>query len=622
MSLLKHFLAAKGIVKEDDQHIAATPQNAASNQFSLLKNIHGSELTTGDVTNHLQAVDAADDAVDTVAFGLETTDGEIVKVYVNAEEAEAFEQKMSQLLGKVDDIDQALEELSDEFDIVHVVKPGEEDAQEIGSIPGEEDSTEAGIENQLDEPLTDDDIVQDMDDEDLIADEDGKKKDDKKDKKDDESEDDTEETDGEDKPEDGEDTADGLSFDDEADSEGEDKPEDGEDEADTEDKSEDDVEEDPEDDETDPDKKDKKKDKKKPKKEDDKMKQEGKSLLQQLVSLNEAKQHKAQAVKKEPKKEVKKEEPKEDDVKTDDVFHVALSGEEAELSKIFSTPVQQLIFRTVLLLGVSADQIGIRKFKVRKSVKDIATMIQNHPQIKNILNKLGKELAAKKGQIHKIAEAKEEDDKDGKDEKVVGAIKDQLSTEISKKIYDLIIALGVPEFLLTYKKTDFRNRIKNLSKIAIKQTRIKTYIYMLNDLLKAERKGSLKEGYEQVVAKEAEVAKVEEFKSTGLLEDFSKTDKFADLGTFSVVSMGEVGGTTIKVKDFSLEFSDADFTKFSTLLSKGKSGVVKSENKGKINLVSLASGKEFVVKYVKPSANDKYPFGVLISAKSVKKILG
>lgn len=642
MSLLKQILNTKLSEDESTPLIAATPQNKASTSFSLLQNIHGSELTAGDVTNHLHAVDDADEHVDTVAFGLETTDGEIVKVYVNAEEAEAFEQRMSQLLGKIDDIDQAIEELSNEFDIVSVVKPGEMDAQEVGlngENPEGEESPEVGIENRLDEPLTDDDIVQDMDGEDLIDDEsEKKKKDDKKDddKKDDEPEDDSEAED--DKGAEGED--DGLNFGDETegedkpeDEEGEDKPEDeseseddsdteGDDDSNTEEDSEDkDTEEDdPEDDPENKDK-DKKKDKKKSKDKEDKMKQESKSLLQQLVSLNEAKaEHKKPVAK---KVEVKHEEPKKTDVQPDDsadVFHIALSKDEEELSKIFATPVQQLIYRTILLLGVNADQINIRKFKVRRGVKDVATMIQHHPQIKNILTKLGKDLASKKSEIHKITEAEE------KEEKVQGTIKDQLSTEISKKIYGLILALGVPEFLLTYKKTAFRNRIKNLAKIAVKHSRIKTYIYMLSDLLKAEHKSALKEGYEaakvEIEAKaESEIVEVE-YKSSGLLEDFSKTDNAADLGTFTVVSMGSVGGTTIKVKDFSVEFDEEQFEKFVKLLGDGKSGVIKSENLGKVNVISLARGKEYVIKSVKPGHNDKYPFGVVLSAKSIDKILG
>ena len=595
MALLKQILETYlSTVKEAniegaESLIAATPNNQHKNAFSLIQNIHGGDLTTTDVTNHLKNVDDAEEEVDTVAFGLETTDGKIVKVYVNAEEAEAFEDKMSQLLGKIDDIDQAIEELSDEFDVVRVVKP-----DDLESEGGEEQETDpsVGIENALDEPLGDDDVVADMDDEDLIADPEAE------DKKDDKEGDDKE-----DKKDDKEAPADGLDFGvDPAPEDEEDKPED-----------EDDPKDDP--------KKDKKKKEKKPSKDDkdSKMKQEGtNSILKQLLALNEAKHVKVVHAK--PKKEEPK--PTKIDVESDtsaDIFHLSLTKDEAELEQIFANPIQQLIYRTVLLLGVNAEQINIRKFKVRKSVKEVSVVIQHHPQIKNILSKLGRDLASKKSEIHAITEAEE---KGGAP--LTGTIKDQLSTEISKKIYDLILALGIPEFLLTYKKTAFRARIKNLAKIAVKHSRIKNYIYTLCDLLKAP-KSSVREGFEQALeAQVIEAAKKEEpkFVSKGLLEDFSSTNNVADLGTFSITSMGKVGGTTLKVKDFSIELDDEQFEKFVGLLGDGKSGVVKSENLGKINLIALAHGKEYVVKKIKPSENDKYAFGVLMSKKSIDKILG
>jgi hypothetical protein len=66
------------------------------------------------------------DEVDTVTFGLETDDGKIVKVYVNAEQAETFEKALAVKLGEVDDIEEVLNELSKEFEIVDVEWPDEE----------------------------------------------------------------------------------------------------------------------------------------------------------------------------------------------------------------------------------------------------------------------------------------------------------------------------------------------------------------------------------------------------------------------------------------------------------------------------------------------------------------
>jgi len=80
------------------------------------------------------------DEVDTVTFGLETDDGKIVKVYVNAEQAEAFEKALATKLGEIDDIEEVLNELSKEYEIVDVEWPEEggdeknpEDEQDDGS---------------------------------------------------------------------------------------------------------------------------------------------------------------------------------------------------------------------------------------------------------------------------------------------------------------------------------------------------------------------------------------------------------------------------------------------------------------------------------------------------------
>ena len=607
----------------------ANPYNQRAEKFSLLRDIHGAEISTGDVVDHLQKVDAEEEAVDTVAFGLETTNGQIVKVYVNAEQAEEFEQKMSQMLGKVDDIDEAIDTLADEFDIVSVVKPGEDDVEDVDANPA--DDEEKGLENQLDEPLSDEDLAGDLGDQDLVGDEDGKEKT----EKDKEGEEDSEDADGKDDEEADEkdaedDSAKGAEGDiDELDfGDGELKPEDdkeSEDEESEEDQPEGEESEDKdadseaEDEESEEDSEEDKdedgKDKKKPKKDkkDKDMKQESQSLLKQLLSLNEAKEHHA----KKPQAH-KKEEPQHThlpaaDTTNADIFHMGLTKEESELEKIFTTPTQQLIYRIALSLGVSAESIAVRKFKVRKRVKDVALDVTHQPQVRNILNRLGKELASRRGEIAAVNEAEE-------DEAVHGTIKDQLSNEVTKKIYALILALGIPEFLLTYKKTGLKNRIRNLAKIAVKHARIRSYIYQLVDLLKANAKGDkmVKESHLSVELPPAPVVKV---KTPSLMEDFAKSDNYADLGAFNVVDMGSVGGVELKVKDFTVELSEEGFEKVVKILGDGKAGVVKTENLGKVSLIPVDHGKEYVIKKVNANSSDKYPFGVLISKKSIDRIL-
>jgi len=74
-----------------------------------------------------KAKEEAEEEVETVTFGLETDDDEIVKVYVNAKDADGFEEAMSKLLGSEDSIEAALEKLSIDFDIVAVDWPDEEE---------------------------------------------------------------------------------------------------------------------------------------------------------------------------------------------------------------------------------------------------------------------------------------------------------------------------------------------------------------------------------------------------------------------------------------------------------------------------------------------------------------
>ena len=80
-----------------------------------------------DVTNRLNRA-ASLDEVDTVSFGLETDDGKIVKVYVAEKDADKFEEIMAQALGKVDDIEEAINLASKDVEIIDVEWPSEDDA--------------------------------------------------------------------------------------------------------------------------------------------------------------------------------------------------------------------------------------------------------------------------------------------------------------------------------------------------------------------------------------------------------------------------------------------------------------------------------------------------------------
>lgn len=77
---------------------------------------------------------ATKDEIDTIAFGLETDDGKIVKVYVNAEHAEKFEQEMAEMLGEVDDIEEALNQISKDIEVIDVEWPEEEEGDDAEDV--------------------------------------------------------------------------------------------------------------------------------------------------------------------------------------------------------------------------------------------------------------------------------------------------------------------------------------------------------------------------------------------------------------------------------------------------------------------------------------------------------
>jgi uncharacterized protein YjaG (DUF416 family) len=95
-------------------------------EFKQLRNnvaIGGDNVTQMDVSNYLNKAHEINDYVDTVTFGMETDEGDIIKVYINAQQADNFEAALAQLLGKQDDVEAVINVLADKFDIVDVEWP-------------------------------------------------------------------------------------------------------------------------------------------------------------------------------------------------------------------------------------------------------------------------------------------------------------------------------------------------------------------------------------------------------------------------------------------------------------------------------------------------------------------
>lgn len=102
-------------------------------KFSLMRNTinaKNNDINGSDVADYLERAAELNDEIDTVAFGLETSDNEIVKVYVNAQQADDFEIEMQNLLGVEDDIENAINSLAQKFDIVDVVWPEAKEVQD------------------------------------------------------------------------------------------------------------------------------------------------------------------------------------------------------------------------------------------------------------------------------------------------------------------------------------------------------------------------------------------------------------------------------------------------------------------------------------------------------------
>lgn len=111
--------------------------------FSRLK--EAMDYSPEDVVSKLKAAEKKSDLTkDTIVFGLEDDDGKTVKVYVQNDQAEDFENALSDALDNADDkaeIAELLFDLKDKFDILDVIWPeipeDEEAEGEMGDIEAE-----------------------------------------------------------------------------------------------------------------------------------------------------------------------------------------------------------------------------------------------------------------------------------------------------------------------------------------------------------------------------------------------------------------------------------------------------------------------------------------------------
>lgn len=112
----------------------------------------GADVTASDVDQYLDKAHELNDEVDTVTFGMEMDDGQVVKVYVAATDADGFEKALSELLGSEDDVEKVVNNLADEYDIVDVEWPEGYKVDTVGndSVQPVGDDTEAGEAGDID----------------------------------------------------------------------------------------------------------------------------------------------------------------------------------------------------------------------------------------------------------------------------------------------------------------------------------------------------------------------------------------------------------------------------------------------------------------------------------------
>lgn len=131
-SLLKEF-ANRGDTQQDlktsdgsDAGNTDTAKNVDV-RFNMMRNIINTQggVSGSDVNDYLERAHELNDEVDTVGFAIETDDGDYIKVYVNAQQADEFEQELSKMLGLDDDSESAINTLAQKFDIVDVVWPND-----------------------------------------------------------------------------------------------------------------------------------------------------------------------------------------------------------------------------------------------------------------------------------------------------------------------------------------------------------------------------------------------------------------------------------------------------------------------------------------------------------------
>lgn len=469
-------------VIENAEFATDVDDSASSRKDVDFKNLRNNVMSTDnvsptDVSKYLDKAHELNDEVDSVTFGLEMDNGDIVKIHVNAEQADTLEQALAELLGQEDDIEEVIDQLAQTFDIVDVEWPAgseqaeaEANAETDNAVNPDEDDllndlSDDGTVIDLDDPIRNDgspeepetdsdmDVLHDLEDpENDGVDSENPDAEDDSDMPDDEANPEDEITDdspeGEDEP----------PVEDEMNPEGEEDPLEGEDEPPVEDEMDPEGEEDPlegEDDEPNPedplDPKPKKKRKPK-KKEESAMPTLGQKFKERL--LTEKKKNKKDDADKEKEKE-----------------EAALPEVPPKLQKLMDTFPQRGERAMIVLmyaLGAPIDALYLKRTDLRKS--DMLTAAgkkyMTDSQFRVWVTRLMEEI--KKADSAGMKEA---------------GLQDELTNILQKVIFEMLLRIGMPDTIERIARNALRVSVRNKARQAQGNSQLRTFLRLVGENL-------------------------------------------------------------------------------------------------------------------------------------------
>lgn len=449
-------------------------------EFKQLRNTMNStdNLTDADVTNYLDKAHELNDEVDTIAFGMELDDGSIVKVYVNATQAEGFEQALAQMLGEYDDIEEVIDTLANTYDIVDVEWPQDmQPTTQVGVDPSTDPnaSNAAVIDSNLDQapdvnPVIDLGDTEDFDDDAQTVSTDGDEQDgegltidttffdndsndiDMGSPIDDEMEDDATASGGEDDVDMSSDDEPAVDLGDEEspDAAGDDELEvvGGEvasDEEETPDETGD--------------------TESKPKSSDDEDEEEseeeaGKSKKKE-ESMTIGQQFKAKLLAEKVSKK-----PKNGEEDTEQKLDI--TGIPAEMDKLlqsFPTRGDKAMLVLLYALGAPIDAMSLKKADLRKSVEEAGMRHNKDSQFRLWVKRLTEELFKAKAAP---AEA---------------ALEDELGNAMQRMVLEIMQKVGLTDSVERLARATLRTNIRNVAKIALSNSKVRQFIKMVAEML-------------------------------------------------------------------------------------------------------------------------------------------